>query len=715
MTGLFAAYLSFLRVGPAEFDAWAQARDSVAIEAHASPALAGKFSFLKGSGAFGVGRTGWHAFELDEPETGKKYIVFSSALTTQDIGEQVFEWDGASLVSLVHERDTRGVRIRKATLEIRFDVPQKLASIAARVECEKSASAGKAFFIRLGDNYTVASVFDEHGERVPFRQAGGIVSLPTPADSQFTYQLVYQGIVNRPRFAGAIVDDEVMLTNDYWWPHIARLPMKLTTTTHVPKGWTVVAQGEKFADRMGDERVVTFENNLPVSYMSLSAGKFGYREKKVGDITYFVASRELSVEQMDDQLEYLPPIIQFFSTLRKHPYSTYGAVDTRLYGGGALEAYSYATYGTGWLPAEDPHEPSHTWWGGILPNTYLDSFWNESFAVFSEGLYRREGAIGDKAAKRLAFVSPANSSPIYQQFAAWDTGSDNGNAANALGYGRGGVVLQQLELEMGTSKLMGVLRSWLANRPEGEPEGWPQFERACGPEWTWFFDQWIRGKGWPVLTVGSPMQSGSQVKVKISQKQPYYRLKLEYALSDASGWHPGTVDVLPDAGGECVVTLPAKGSVQMISFDPYDRVMQPRRPKAAERISEAERGRQVFDPKNILESRNRVDKLPQDLGNVMLVGTPAEVPQSAKFWAKTGVKFSAGKAQWNGVSIDLNHGAVLATVDLEGGKWVLLRAGKTKYYPETGISCLAMVDDYGRFLTGKTLPRTNGPLVVTTK
>lgn len=714
MTGLFLASLALRQLGAAQFDAWVQSRDVASIESHASPELAGKFQYLRGSGAFGVGRSGWHAFELDEPETGKKYMVFTTALTTQDYGDHVYEWDGALLTSHVPEGNTRGVRISKASLELRFDLPKKSVGISARVDCVRADAAGKAFFIRLGDNYQVASVFDTQGGPIPFRQAGGIVSVPTPAEREFTYQIVYSGVVNRPRFAGAIVDEEVMLTNDYWWPHIGRLPMKLTTTTHVPKGWTVVAQGEKFADRnVGDERVVTFVNDLPVSYMSLSAGNFRYKEREVGGITYFVASRELSESQIDDQLQLIPPVIEFFSTLRPHPYRIYGAVDTRLYGGGALEAYSYATYGTGWLPAEDPHEPSHTWWGGILPNTYLDSFWNESFAVFSEGLYHREGAIGDKAAKRRAFVSSATSSPVYQQFSCWDAGAETGGAASALGYGKGGLVLQQLELEMGTEKLMGVLRNWLANRPEGEAAGWPDFERACGPEWKWFFDQWIRGKGWPVLTLGKPVVAGNRASIDIAQSQPYYRFKLEYAVSDASGWQTGSVDVVPDARGVCRVTIPVKGALKLVSFDPYDRLIQPRRPRAAERISEAIRGRQVYDPANILEARNKVDSLPADLGSAFLVGTPKEIPQSAALWKKAGVVFANGKATANGVTVDLAKGAVLATVEIGDGKFALVRAGKTKYEPEAGIASMAVVDDYGRFLTGKTTPRTNGPLALT--
>ena len=35
------------------------------------------------------------------------------------------------------------------------------------------------------------------------------------------------------------------------------------------------------------------------------------------------------------------------------------------------------------------HEIAHTWWGGVVPNTYTRTLWNESFAEYSDGLYGR--------------------------------------------------------------------------------------------------------------------------------------------------------------------------------------------------------------------------------------------------------------------------------------------------------------------------------------
>lgn len=697
----------------AEFDGWAVARDVASIESNADSSLKGKFSFLKNTGAFGVGQRGWHAEALADPVGGRKYVVFTTALTTQDYGDQVFEVSEGKLTQLVHERELRGVKLTAADLKIRFDVPKKTATFEAKMSFARVVPDGDSIFVRLGDNYKVSQVTDANGAAVKFAQAGGVVALPMGVGTHFEYKMDYSGVVNRPRFAGAIVDEEVMLTNDYWWPHIGRLPLALSSTTHVAKDWVVIAQGDRLSEKVvGDEKVVRYENKVPVSYMSLSAGKFLERSREVDGIRYFVASRELTAEQMDDQLEYVPNVIQFFSKLYPHPYKEYGAVDTKLYGGGALEAYSYATYGTGWLPAEDAHEPSHTWWGGVIPNTYLDSFWNESFAVFSEGFYAREGAVGDPMAKRRAFVSPANASPIYKNGTAFSSGAESGGIASSMGYGKGGNVLQQLEFEMGTPAMTAVLKKFLAGHQVGNAAGWPEFEKVSGPEWKWFFDQWIRGTGWPVLDIGELAISTDSGLIPIQQTAPFYRFKIEVAVLEGKSWRYEVVDVIPDASGRAMVRIPLPRPWTLISLDPYDRLLQPRRPNLAYRWESASRRMKVYDPAGEMESRNKIETLPSDLNGVMFVGTPGQNPVSEKYWKMAGFEFGGKTVNFLGKSVNLDEGGAVAVVEFEPGKYVGLRAGTFKYGPNVGQATAALADKMGRFLTGKTIPRMEGPLVI---
>lgn len=693
-------------------DALAQKRDVAGVEAAADSSLAGKFAFLKGQGAFGVGRYGWRASEIKEVIGGRRFVVFHTALTTQDYGDQVFDWDGRTLTRLVHERETRGVLVRDLDVRLGFDVAGKRADIRVDVRFERLAEAKDAFFVRLADNYEVKAVFDPEGRPVPFRQGGGVVSLPVGDSREFGYTMLYSGVVNRPRFAGAITDREVMLTNDYWWPSIGRLPSPLTTRTRVASDWVVVGQGNMVTsvDDGAGMKTVTYRNDIPVSYMSLSAGDFRVSEETVDGIRFFVASRELSDQDRADQLQFVAPVIRFFNTLFPHPYREYGAVDTPLYGGGALEAYSYATYGTGWLPDEDSHEPSHTWWGGVIPNTYLDSFWNESFAVYSEGLYGREGSVGDRADRRRAFVDAANASPAYRRGMVGLAGADSGGLASTLGYGKGAMVLQQLELEMGTAAMIGTLKSWLAGHEVGKAGDWADYEMVCGPQWKWFFDQWLRREGWPEVVVDAPIVDGNDLILTVRQSGEKYRFKLEIGVDDGE-WREEYVDVLPGQDGAATVRVAGAGSAKRISVDPFDRLLQPRRERLGYRWSENSRRMRIYDPLDSIEAERKLEALPEDLSGVLLVGSPLDVPATAKYWAMAGFEFSGGMVTLDGKSIDLKSGGAVAMVEFAPGQYLGLRCGNIRHEPKVGIASAALVDELGRFVGGQTLPRMVGPWV----
>jgi hypothetical protein len=695
-----------------EFNEWAEKRDVAAIEGAADPSLAGKFAFLRGQGAFGVGRYGWKASEIKEFVGGRRFVVFHTALTSQDYGDQVFEWDGRTLTRLVHERDTRGVLVRDLNMKLGFETSEKRVDVQATVKFENVAGAKDAFFVRLANNYEVKAVFDDRGGPVPFRQGGGVVSLPVGEGREFSYSMVYSGIVNRPRFAGAIVDGEVMLTNDYWWPSIGRLPATLTTQSRVPSDWVVVGQGDLVAsvDDGAGMKTVTYRNDVPVSYFSYSAGDFKSSERTVDGIRYFVVSRVLSDQDRADQLEFVVPVLKFFGSLSPHPYREYGAVDTPLYGGGALEAYSYATYGTGWLPDEDPHEPSHTWWGGVIPNTYLDSFWNESFAVYSEGLYAREGSIGDRAARRRAFVDPSVASPAYQRGLVATAGAETGGLASTLGYGKGGVVLQQLELEMGTSAMIGTLKAWLAQHPVGTAGDWGDYERICGPQWKWFFDQWIRRTGWPTVAIDGPVVDGEDLVLTVRQEGAPYRFKLEIGVEEED-WREEYVDVIPDKAGVAVVRIAGAGDAKRVSIDPFDRLLQPRRERLGYRWNESARRMRVFDPAGLVDAEQKLDALTDDLNGVLIVGDPSQVPASAALWRQAGFVFENGRVSLDGVSVELASGGAVGIVQIGPEKFVGLRCGNIRHDPKMGIASVGLVDELGRFLTGRTLPRTVGPWV----
>src|SRR4051812_41542950 len=84
----------------ASLDAMAQKRDVAGISKFLTPDSVkplNPLQVIKTNGAYETGRMGWHVVDLSPPGTDKKFVVFTTPLTSEDIGEMVFERQGAML------------------------------------------------------------------------------------------------------------------------------------------------------------------------------------------------------------------------------------------------------------------------------------------------------------------------------------------------------------------------------------------------------------------------------------------------------------------------------------------------------------------------------------------------------------------------------------------------------------------------------------------
>jgi hypothetical protein len=709
--------LLFVQSPIAQLDALAQKRDLAGILAMAAkPVLERPYTldFIKKNGAYEVGSRGWHAKELRTP-SGKSYVVFTTDMTSESIGEQVFEWTGGKLGRYLAEEDRLGHTIRHHSFDIRFDVPNKKAVITDAVTIEAVPGAPKEFLMRFSPNYRVSQIRDAHGKSVPFSQAGGVVALPTGGPGTFTLSLNYEAIVNLPFYAGAITGDEANLANDYWYPMIARWPATFEARVTTPPGWTVVTQGD-LVQRTGD--VSQFRMNLPVVYFSLTAAPFRQVASSVNGREFRVWSTSLSEDQMRIQATLNQPIIEFYEkSFGPYPFKSWGSLISKHYGGGALEAYSYATYGEGWLPDEDAHEPAHTWWGGIINNTYLTSLWNESFANFSAGLYRREGPIGNVEEKRPAFVEDAFPEPAYQAASCAEGGAKIGDAAQSLGYGKGAQVLQMLESEIGTTKMIACMREWIKSHPKGTPGNWEDFRKVCvrmlGQKIDSFFAQWLWRKGWPDFDVAIDRVDNDAIRGRVLWKSQPYTIDCEVLVGYKDGSREfGRVQL---GSTPWVLKLPRPKPVEFISFDPWRRLLRRYGNDEAPVSIEGfiQRAHVYVDPAHTdwmstLGQRRRGEGMPADLGGTLIVGSPETMPAMRPLCAKAGFEVKGNKLTYRGTTIDLDRGGAIAVVDLDDGKSCVIALGKTLLRPRVGRARTAIVDAYGRFLRGKTDPKTHG-------
>src|SRR5947209_17481484 len=124
--------LSFQVQGPdtARLDKLAQSRDVPALTSFLTPASLkpiNPMQVIKSNGAYDVGRFGWHVLDLT-PGPDANYVVFSTPLTSEDIGEMVFKRVGPTL-QYVPEDDSLGVHIKRHNFDVSFDIPNTTVAI----------------------------------------------------------------------------------------------------------------------------------------------------------------------------------------------------------------------------------------------------------------------------------------------------------------------------------------------------------------------------------------------------------------------------------------------------------------------------------------------------------------------------------------------------------------------------------------------------------
>lgn len=670
-----------------------------------------EFRVLRG-GAYEVGRMGWKVVALEPKFSDRRFVVFTTPLTSEDIGELVFERVGSKL-KYIPEYQVEPIRLRHHKLDLRFDSLKKQVSILDQIDVENREKVeGDVATLRFSPCYQVSSITD--GDKpVEWIQSGGTVMLKRPTAKNSKLFVTYKGTVNLPKYAGSILDDNVTLTNDYWYPLVNRLPATYEITVHHPSDWEVVAQGN-YSDAKPDKGLVatTYRMDLPAVYWSLTVGKVKHHQEKIGELTHHVWSTNLPEAKMRLQPRINAHILDSYSKwFGAYPFGQWGTLDSPTYGGGALEAYSFATYGEGWMPAIDPHEPAHTWFGGILPNSYLRSFWNEGFAVWCEGLYERECALGSNEDRRAAFVKIPNASEAYNAAPLMASGVEIGAAASELGYGKSGDVLSMLEQLIGTKNLTEAVKDWVRVHPKGELAEWEEFEQIVTRKYPQFelksfFDDWFRRPGFANVELVSGQFSGGKFEGTLRWNGPKFRMPLDLWFENKGGVRQRVMldTKNADASSKFEVVIPGF-TPSKVYLDPYHRAL---RSGAGPRLlgyGDAAGRMKVYRDPSRADWMKVYESSTTDLSDVagkLIVGHPDSTPAMKPLLVKAGFAVNGNNLTFRGTTIDLTKAGAVAVIELEGGKRCAIALGKCELEPNVGRAHTALVDDLGRMLRGST-------------
>jgi hypothetical protein len=429
--------------------------------------------------------------------------------TFQDIEEDhdaVYEVlpavDGFRLGHEVREDDLNGLHVLSEAYRA------KLTPESNRVDVDVTVNIGKgtlnrAPVFRVNDVYvfgkqpTPVKVIVADQTSIPKPTPGSLVRagsllIPWTTQPQSTYQFAYSGILK------TLEEDKIGPTAAYvtaWWlPSLGRLPYTVNGEIDAPKAWTVRGEGiQTGVVEDGDRRVTSFNCDLPISYPKVIGGKYTLAAKKeVAGQTFKVFQLDpVEPERANRDLDNMVAAAAFFqSKFGPLPFPGYECYDADSYYG--IESYSHTLLQRN-ITHFISHEMGHSYFGGIVPCTYVHDSWNEGVTEYVDSVL----LLGDRdrslesALSTIDIATPLSAMPVPHDL-------------SGASYWRGCYVMKMLEAEIGQDKVIQALATMVHDR-RGLDTRWrdlrPYFEEVSHTSLGWFWDQWIDNAQFPTLSV----------------------------------------------------------------------------------------------------------------------------------------------------------------------------------------------------------------------
>ncbi len=316
----------------------------------------------------------------------------------------------------------------------------------------------------------------------------------------------------------------------------------------VPSGYVVASNGEEIDVRdTPTGRIFTFGSSIPTATYLLTFAAIPQTALAIIRDTVSLPVPIVLYARRNDSLStvksfrLLPRMVTTFERLfGAYPFEKVGYVMTQK---GAMEHQTMISYPTSLARSGDTinlvaaHELAHQWFGDcVTPYDFRDAWFNESFATFSESLWREDlggrGAYLVEQQRKInaylnQYAKPGN--PYFEGILTmydFDRTPPSSNYPHVI-YEKGAAVLGMLRSMVGDSLFFAWCRALIQRYRYGNVtidsvENALVQIGADSSQVRRFFYEWIRGKGWPVLAIEAmtvPSPYGWKAAVRIRQVQ----------------------------------------------------------------------------------------------------------------------------------------------------------------------------------------------------
>ncbi len=416
------------------------------------------------------------------------------------------------------------------------------------------------------------------------------------AGEQRQFKVTYHGIPASGLHIGPNKYGERTFFSENWpdkarqWLPVIDHPHDKATAEFIvtaPARYQVVANGllQEEIDLGDGRRQTHWKQSVPIASWLNALGVAQFASHHAGQVRgvpletwVFHQDREAGVSAFEGPAR---RAIEFYSDfVGPYPYEKLANVQAVGFRGG-MENASAIFYGeslAGRLaPTLVAHEIAHQWFGDSVTEKDWDDVWlSEGFATYFALLYTEHY---DGENRFIADLKRSRATVLATEKRRNSLSVVDENVFNAemlpnqLVYQKGAWTLHMLRGQLGTDKFREGIRAYYKSFRNGNATSddlRAVMEKSSGQELAWFFRQWLRRPGSPVIeATWSYDPEKKRIHIDLLQKQPgaAYRLPLEIGVSEEAGKPPRTVNV------------EMKGSVEEFEFPgdkmPLDIILDP--------------------------------------------------------------------------------------------------------------------------------------------
>lgn len=348
------------------------------------------------------------------------------------------------------------------------------------------------------------------------------------------------------------------------WPDKARqwLPMidhpydKATSEFVVtaPAKYQVVANGllQEETDLGDGRRRTHWKQSVPIASWLNAIGVAQFAVRHAGQVRgvplqtwVYYQDRDAGVRAFEGPAR---KAIEFFSeAVGPYPYEKLANVQAGGGLSGGVEHASAIFYNERSVGGVVPptrlvaHEVAHQWFGNSVTEADWDDVWlSEGFAtyftlLFTEHYDGRDAFVAGLKQSRTQVFAAEKRSPKLATI--HDNLANTRDVLNNLVYQKGGWTLHMLRGQVGTETFWAGIRDYYKRYRDGNAttdDLRRVMEEHSGQDLVWFFKQWLRRPGSPVVSGTWRYDAeAKKVVIELAQKQPGepYRLPLEVGIS----------------------------------------------------------------------------------------------------------------------------------------------------------------------------------------